>query len=331
MKNNIKKCSFKKHSDIDAITYCKECNVFMCNKCLNSHPDFLENHHKYNIDKNFEDIFTGICHEENHKNELEYFCNDHNQLCCVACICKIRGKGNGQHSDCNICFIDEIKEEKKSILEENIKNLEDLSNTIESSIKELKKILIEINNNKEQLKMEILKKFTVMRNIINEREDKLLSLIDNTFNDIFLNENDDIIKPSEKLPKTIKEFLEIGKNIIEKWDNNDIKLNSKINDCIKMENSIEKINELNEQIKNYNNKKPKIVLENEDNNFNTIIKKIKEFGIIIDQNEKLDEEGLEKEAIETVMNEGKCSRQVAIKALRAHNGDPVEALLEVGY
>ena len=32
----------------------------------------------------------------------------------------------------------------------------------------------------------------------------------------------------------------------------------------------------------------------------------------------------------TVMNEGKCSRAAAIKALRAHNGDPVEALLEVG-
>ena len=30
------------------------------------------------------------------------------------------------------------------------------------------------------------------------------------------------------------------------------------------------------------------------------------------------------------MNEGHCSRQAAIKALRAHNGDPVEALLEVG-
>ncbi len=29
------------------------------------------------------------------------------------------------------------------------------------------------------------------------------------------------------------------------------------------------------------------------------------------------------------MNEGKCSRQAAIKALRAYNGDTVEALLDV--
>ena len=51
---------------------------------------------------------------------------------------------------------------------------------------------------------------------------------------------------------------------------------------------------------------------------------------VVPEGEELSEEGLEKEAIETVMNEGKCSRQVAIRALRAHNGDPVEALLDVG-
>jgi len=51
---------------------------------------------------------------------------------------------------------------------------------------------------------------------------------------------------------------------------------------------------------------------------------------VVQEGEELSEEGLEKDAIETVMNEGKCSRQAAIKALRAHNGDPVEALLDVG-
>ena len=68
--NIKKKCSLKKHSDIDAIIFCIECNVFMCNKCLNYHNEFLEIHHKYNLDKNFDEIFTGICKEENHKNEL---------------------------------------------------------------------------------------------------------------------------------------------------------------------------------------------------------------------------------------------------------------------
>ena len=51
---------------------------------------------------------------------------------------------------------------------------------------------------------------------------------------------------------------------------------------------------------------------------------------VIQEGEELSEDGLEIEDIETVMNEAKCSRQAAIKALRAHNGDPVEALLDVG-
>ena len=35
----IKKCSAKKHSDINAISYCIECNIYMCNKCLNYHSE----------------------------------------------------------------------------------------------------------------------------------------------------------------------------------------------------------------------------------------------------------------------------------------------------
>ena len=60
--------------------------------------------------------------------KLEYYCKDHNILCCAACISKIEGKGNSQHKDCNICFIEDIKEEKKRNLKENIIFLEKLSN-----------------------------------------------------------------------------------------------------------------------------------------------------------------------------------------------------------
>ena len=50
---------------------------------------------------------------------------------------------------------------------------------------------------------------------------------------------------------------------------------------------------------------------------------------IIPKGEELSEEGVEKEAIETTMNEGKCSRQVIIRAFRMYNGNPIEDLLEV--
>ena len=34
---NQKKCSAKKHADVNAISYCEECNIYMCNKCMNYH------------------------------------------------------------------------------------------------------------------------------------------------------------------------------------------------------------------------------------------------------------------------------------------------------
>ena len=72
-------------------------------------------------------------------------------------------------------------------------------------------------------------------------------------------------------------------------------------------------------------------LKKEGEKLKTVTEKKEEPKVeVVQEGEELSEEWLEKDAIETVMNEGKCSRQAAIKALRAHNGDPVEALLDVG-
>ena len=107
------KCSSKEHGETDAISYCQECRVYMCNKCNDFHSKICHFHHSYNLYKNINEIFTGFCKENNHKDELGYYCKNHNILCCSACISKIRGKGNGEHKDCDICFIEDIKEEKK--------------------------------------------------------------------------------------------------------------------------------------------------------------------------------------------------------------------------
>ena len=34
---NQKKCSNKKNSKINAIKYCPECNLYLCNKCSTNH------------------------------------------------------------------------------------------------------------------------------------------------------------------------------------------------------------------------------------------------------------------------------------------------------
>ena len=137
----IKKCSNKEHLENDAIMYCPDCKIYMCNKCTKIHSSFISNHHQYNLDDGIKEIFTGYCKEESHKNiQLKYYCKSHNQLICAACITKIEGDGDGQHKNCEVCSIQSIKEEKKKNLEKNIKDLEEFSINFKESIKDFQKL-----------------------------------------------------------------------------------------------------------------------------------------------------------------------------------------------
>ena len=247
-----------------------------------------QNHTIFKLEnKDIKEIFTGFCKEGNHKNKLEYYCRTHNELCCVACITNIKGKGNGQHSGCQVTLIEEIKNEKKDKLQENLKYLEDISKTIEESINKLKKISEEINTKKENLKIQVKSIFTKIRNSLNAREDEILLEIDKKFNELFFKE--DLVKESEKIPKKVKFSLDNGKKMNNKW-NDDKNLSYLIHECINIEDSMNKINLINEEIK-------KNMIINKEINFITkeyeIIDYIKMFGNINvktedDNNNKVD-------------------------------------------
>ena len=87
-----KKCSLKKHSEIEAISFCKQCKIYLCNKCHNMHPEVHDNHTLINYEKDKNEVFNDICKYDNHNKELEFFCKNHNTLCCVSCLCKIKIK-----------------------------------------------------------------------------------------------------------------------------------------------------------------------------------------------------------------------------------------------
>ena len=271
-----RKCSLTEHKENNAIKFCPQCDIFMCNKCDIVHSGLLKKHYVINLDNSANNIFTGICKRKNHSMKLEYFCKDHNQLCCAACIAKIRCKGNGYHKNCKIFCINKIKNIKKNKLKENIKFLEELSSKLEDSIKELKIIFEKINENKEKLKMQIQTIFTKIRNVVNNREDELLAEVDKKFGDLFFKE--ELIKESEKLPKKIKNSLERGKSIENEWkdDNN---LCSLINDCLNIEKDIKQINDLNKSInKSKSNKSINITFKPGENQINKILDKLNKFG-----------------------------------------------------
>ena len=147
-----------------------------------------------------------------------------------------------------------------------------------------------MNKNKEELKLKIQAIFTKLRNVLNEREDKLLSDIDNEYDNIYFKE--DIIKESEKLPNKIKKSIEKGKIIEKEWNDNN--LSSLINDCIIIENNINDINKINDNIKKSNiNKNNKIEYNIEEEQINNLLDTIKNFGKIITNDNLYDDYKIE--------------------------------------
>ena len=270
-----KKCSLEEHKETEANTFCPECHISMCKKCENAHNTLFKTHHQYNFEKNSEEIFTGFCLLKNHHIELKYSCKNHNKLCCAACIAKINKIGDGQHKDCDVCIINDIKEEKKKKLMNNVINLEKLNDKLKETILDLKNIFDKIDKEKEELKLNVQKIFTRLRTVINEREDELLNEIDKIFDDKFFDEN--LLKEGEKLPNKIKTSMEKVKAMEKEWD--DINLGKYINNCIIIENDIEKINIINQQInKCIENEEAKIQFCPDENGINNLLEKTKSFG-----------------------------------------------------
>ena len=271
-----KKCSFEEHKNIDAVDYCSECDIYICEKCKDYHRFLIENHHnKKLVNKENNEINNELCYENNHENKLEYFCKTHNKMCCIACVTKIKGSGKGQHSNCDICFIKDIKEEKKYILKQNLLYLDNKS-LIDSLINKTKEAYKEISDKKEKLKCKIQKLFTKIRNEINNREDHLLNKVDQVFTKLFFNKN--LNKYIDNIMAQINLSQNKGKNLLNEFDNNnDNNLINLINDCVKIEKNINEIKSIEEYYQKYLQNKRKIVdmqLKEEEINFLMNIKNL---------------------------------------------------------
>ena len=287
MNTEIHNCYNEDHLNIQANYYCAECKTYMCKKCENFHSKLFKKHNIYNLDKtqNISDIFTGFCKEENHTDKLEYFCKSHNKLCCAACIAKVKAKDKGQHSECEICVLEEIKESKVNKLKENISNLEKLAKDIDKEINELKITFQTINQNREDLKLNTQKIFTKIRNTINDREDEILLKIDELFNNAYIKENE--MNDIDKYPKKIKSLLDKGKSTLDDLKNEN-KLNSLINNCIEIEKNLIDINSTEKNLKKCKEEKNESIkfIPSEGSELKNFISTIEKFGKIIKEKNK---------------------------------------------
>ena len=282
------KCYNEDHPITEAVYYCIECKMSMCNKCENIHSKLFKNHNKIKLDKNkdISEIFTGYCKEKNHLDKLDYYCKTHNILCCSGCISKIKLNNKGQHSDCKICSLEDIKESKEKILKENIINLEKLSNEVDTLINEIKFVFQKINKDKDDLKLNIQKIFTKIRNAINEREDEILSKVNQLFDNIYIKENE--INNIDKYPIKVKSLLNQGKSEIEKWNSNknEKALSSFINSCINIEKSLLNINNTEQYLIKCKKGLSSVIKfsPSEENEINEFISDLSSFGKVYEEN-----------------------------------------------
>ena len=80
---------------------------------------------------------------------------------------------------------------------------------MDESIYKIKNAFNKINEKKENIKTKFMDIFTKVRNALNQREDEILTNIDNDFKKYFFDE--ELVKKAEKLPNKVKLSLEKGK------------------------------------------------------------------------------------------------------------------------
>ena len=245
MEISHQKCS--NHENKNGVIYCNICGKYMCEDCEKLHMQLLSNHNPINLDKNINEILYLTCKEKNHFNQqLIFYCNEHKKLCCIYC----KDNMTGIHSKCNISYLDDIKRKKEEEYQNIIMNLKSNVQKYDDIIQNISK---KSNTKKEEIQISIQKLFTQIKNEINNREDALLSEIENKFKQFY----EEPIKNDNNIIK------EINSNINKKFNPNILDINFFINE-------IEKLNEKNNNIKNF------IKEYEEGKKYNTII----EFKIV---------------------------------------------------
>ena len=98
-----KKSFCEEHKEINAVCYCVDCHIYLCNKCVETfHSKLFENHISYKIDKINPKSFTGFYSKDNHLGLLDFYCKNHNKLYCASCFFKKKNEKYGQIVDCQL-------------------------------------------------------------------------------------------------------------------------------------------------------------------------------------------------------------------------------------
>ena len=203
---------------------------------------------------------ANVCKENYHVENISYYCKNHYEFFCKRCI--------KRKENCKILELNAFKDEQKSQIQENIKNLVKFSKIIEEKNDKLKNIYEQIKNSMNKLINDMNLVFSSLIDELINKKNELFSIAKNKFN-MQLFEN--IFHKYENLNNNIK--LLINKEEFLKTKLSD---KSNINDCTSIKNSINEIENCNSIIRSYtlSIKKNEQILKEEKNKFNISLDKI---------------------------------------------------------
>ncbi|CAC5383953.1 unnamed protein product [Mytilus coruscus] len=145
-------CSTLK-KDRNAASWCMDCEESLCSYCVSSHKSFkgLKNHHI--VDIKFRDSYSMLnlkC--EKHSKEPEYYCSQHEEICCRDCLAE-------QHKACtNTMSLESASEgvQESCSLLDCLDRLEHISKTHQRIADDREKVATEVIKKGEDIKQKYL-------------------------------------------------------------------------------------------------------------------------------------------------------------------------------
>lgn len=173
---NEKCCDACKRADEEEVAsdWCKSCLESLCGPCAKAHKRNvftqkhelipIENFQKVSEESESHELVDVLCQE--HSNQVEYLCVDHEELCCSRCVCT-------KHRKCN--QIDAIEEASESLrksekLEALCQEISQFEEKLVTAKSEAEKNIRYVDNKSDQIREES----TELRNKIVNHVDALL-------------------------------------------------------------------------------------------------------------------------------------------------------------
>ncbi|XP_071177578.1 tripartite motif-containing protein 42-like [Mytilus edulis] len=185
-------CS-RRSKSTKAIKYCTDCEDALCSECLDVHGTIKACASHHVIDVNVIDgnpvIVNKLC-DAHPGMVLEYFCSDHDTLCCRSCMAS-------DHRSCDKLLPIEVaaKGVKRSTMYEEINNDVRILNTAVNELEDKKrKSMLSLNDSKEIVQQEVTNLKKQLQKRIQELEADLMSVIDKMHTNLSKESGDDLEK-----------------------------------------------------------------------------------------------------------------------------------------